>query len=78
MAGFYIAYSEGDYGPLSSSTIGFAASGIASFGVKAFGGSITQPVIGVMVTKQASPTSIAAAGYAAGQAGSNATSQACN
>jgi hypothetical protein len=77
LAGAYIAYSEGDYGPLKSSAVGFAASSVAAFGVGVFGGAITQPVSGVLVMKTPNPASIAAAGYAAGQGVQRVTPQVC-
>jgi RHS repeat-associated protein len=77
LAGAYIAYSEGDYGPLKSSAAGFVASSVAGFGAAVFGGSITRPFSGVLVIKPPNPTGIAAASYAAGQGAQNATPQVC-
>jgi RHS repeat-associated protein len=68
-AGLYVWYSEGDSSVVKSSAIGAGLGAAGGFLTKAFGGSITRELGGVLVNRRPSGAAVEAGKYVSGNAG---------
>lgn len=77
-AGVYVGFTEGDWSVAQESAFGAFFGKLGGGVVRVFGGSVTRPVAGVVVTRAPSAAEIEIGSFASGEIASNSVAQTCN